>query len=362
MGTENKQGNQPAVQKKVYYIEVLRALATIAVAVLHVASNNWYGYYGSHAWIVFTVYAGLMKFCVPVFFMISGALFLRKEKEISIKRLYTHNIWRLIVFLLVWSFVYQLYQLLIVDGIRDYSKVLKTAVQNIGLGNTQVHFWFVYAIIGLYVLVPVLQIFTKHAQKRQVRYALALCFVFASVLPFLQSFPVFAPVSNNLSKLNVQAVCGYVGFFLLGHYFHSYEQSWRERNGWYLAGIIGLITSIMATCYLCITNNAVVETCFSYTFPGIVCFSGAVYVWVQSHESWFQKAAVSKAVGVLSNCSLGIYAVHMLVLFLLWRNNITTFSFAAEASVPVLALAILLCSLLVAWVLSKIPVVNKFLV
>lgn len=348
--------------KKVYYIEVLRALATVAVVVLHVASNNWYGYYGSHAWIVFTIYAGLMKFCVPVFFMISGALFLRKEKETSIKRLFTHNILRLVVFLLVWSFVYQLYQLLVVDGMRDYSEVLKTAVKNIGLGNTQVHFWFIYAIIGLYLLVPVLQIFTKHAGKQQVRYALILCFVFASLLPFLQSFPVFAPVSNNLSKLNVQAVCGYVGFFLLGHYFHSCEQSRRERSGWYLAGIIGLVTSIAATCYLCVKNNAVVETCFSYTFPGIVCFSGAVYVWVQSHEGWFQKAVIYRTVTALSKYSLGIYAVHMLALFLLWRNNITTFSFAAEASVPVLAFAILLCSLLVVWVLSKIPVINKFLV
>lgn len=348
--------------KKVYYIEVLRALATVAVVVLHVASNNWYGYYGSHAWIVFTIYAGLMKFCVPVFFMISGALFLRKGKEIDIKRLYTHNILRLVVFLLVWSFIYQLYQLLVVDGMRDYSEALKMAVKNIGMGNTQVHFWFVYAIIGLYLLVPVLQVFTKHADKRQMRYALALCFVFASVLPFLQSFPVFAPVSNNLSRLNVQAACGYVGFFLLGHYFHSYEQSRRERRVWYLAGALGLIISIAATCYLCVKSNAVVETCFSYAFPGIVCFSGAVYVWVQSHERRFRKAAIYGTVCALSKYSLGIYAVHMLVLFVLWKNNITTFSFMAEASVPVLALVILLCSLLVVWVLSKIPVVNKYIV
>ena len=96
---------------RIYYLEVLRVVSALAVVALHLSSMNWYGYIGSFNWIVFTIIVGVMRFGVPVFFMISGALFLREDKEIVIKRMYTKYIFRMLVFLIFWAFIYQLYQL-----------------------------------------------------------------------------------------------------------------------------------------------------------------------------------------------------------------------------------------------------------
>ncbi|MBR6771121.1 MAG: acyltransferase family protein [Lachnospiraceae bacterium] len=68
--------------KRFYYLEVLRAGSALAVVMLHLASLNWFGYVGSFNWKVFTVVWGLMQFSVPVFFMMSGALFLQRKEKI----------------------------------------------------------------------------------------------------------------------------------------------------------------------------------------------------------------------------------------------------------------------------------------
>jgi len=92
--------------KRIYYLDVLRVLATLAVVVLHVAADRWYGDVGSFSWKVFTGYSGITRFCVPVFFMISGALFLQKEKQVPVKTNYTKYIFRLVIFLLFLAMVY----------------------------------------------------------------------------------------------------------------------------------------------------------------------------------------------------------------------------------------------------------------
>ena len=53
-------------------------------------------------------YDALFRFGVPVFVMLSGAVFLPKERELNIKRLYTHNILRVAVSYVFWSALYGL--------------------------------------------------------------------------------------------------------------------------------------------------------------------------------------------------------------------------------------------------------------
>ena len=72
--------------ERVWYLEYLRIIATVAVIVLHVAAQNFYGVgVESFAWKVFNCANGLVRWSVPIFLTISGALFLDNEKEITIE-------------------------------------------------------------------------------------------------------------------------------------------------------------------------------------------------------------------------------------------------------------------------------------
>jgi len=73
---------------RIYYLDYLRLFAAIAVIILHTVDTE----FGStkvtvFKWQYLNACDGLVRWCVPVFVMISGALFL--ERQIDIKKIYS---------------------------------------------------------------------------------------------------------------------------------------------------------------------------------------------------------------------------------------------------------------------------------
>ena len=82
-------------QNRAYYLDVLRIIATLAVIMLHVSAQNWDTVdVHSFAWHVFNFFDSLVRWAVPVFIMISGAVFLDNDRPLSIQKLYRKNILR----------------------------------------------------------------------------------------------------------------------------------------------------------------------------------------------------------------------------------------------------------------------------
>ena len=92
---------------RVIYFDYLRIMATIAVIVLHVAGQNFYAPgVNTYEWHVFNIYDSIVRWAVPIFVMISGALFLNTEKQLNIKALYTKNIFRILNDFIFLSLIY----------------------------------------------------------------------------------------------------------------------------------------------------------------------------------------------------------------------------------------------------------------
>lgn len=127
----------------------------------------------------------------------------------------------------------------------------------------------------------------------------------------------------------------------------------------YVLGCAGVLAAFLTTYYVCVRQQALIENYNNYFFPGIVLWSVAVYVFIQRTADKLKK--YSGIVGLVSRCSLGIYGIHMLFVFLLWDNGISTFSFPGIISVPVISAAVFAVSLFSVWLLKKIPVIRKVL-
>ena len=349
-------------RKKIYYVEVLRAIAALTVVLLHLSSVNWYGHIGSANWIIFTVIAGFSRFCVPVFFMMSGVLFLQKEKEITIKKLYTKNIFRMIVFLVFWALLYQCYHLW--KGHAE-GNILWMAVKNIIKGDVSVHLWFVYAIVGIYLLVPILKVFTDHADRKQLLYAILVLFTITSIIPVLRrvSWVGMQAITVNFDKLGISGLGSYVGYFLLGHYLHTYDISKKGRTVIYGLGILGAAVTILMTLYRCMTTNTCDESYFSYVMPNVVLWSMAIFVFFKYRCEtcrWLREGKMAKAIQYLADISLGIYGIHLMVIFVLQDLGLSTLSFHAGLSVPLLYVLVVGISVAIVSVLKKIPLVKDY--
>ncbi|MEI3529907.1 MAG: acyltransferase family protein [Bacilli bacterium] len=74
-----------------YYLDldVLRILASIAVVLVHVASQKWYTVTDLKTFTVFNFFDCIGRFAVPIFFMISGVLFLDKNRQFDFKTFFS---------------------------------------------------------------------------------------------------------------------------------------------------------------------------------------------------------------------------------------------------------------------------------
>ena len=74
-------------KKKILYLEVLKILAGFAVVLIHIIGKSWYSVQiNSINFNLLTIIDISIKWCVPIYFMISGAVFLNDERDISIKK------------------------------------------------------------------------------------------------------------------------------------------------------------------------------------------------------------------------------------------------------------------------------------
>lgn len=342
-------------QNRKDYLDILRALAAVGVIVIHVSSNNWFGYIGSFNWIVFTIYEGIARISVPIFFMISGSLLL--SKIYSIKKIYLNKILRLCVFLIVWSIIYKLVNLP-KDG--DILYKLLTAAKEIINGNTQMHLWFVYAIIGLYIITPILSIFVNNCEKKILLYAIISCFILGSFCEFINQFQNLAFINNNFNKIKAGYAVGYIGYFLLGYYLDKYDIERAKKYILYVLGVMSTILTIVLVIKDCFTYQNFVERFWTYTMPFIVISSCAWFVFVKNISNKFNRT-IQIILRNISEKSLGIYAVHFLFITFLWNHAITTFLFNGILSVPVISAIVFFCSYLTSSLVQKIPKIGKYL-
>ena len=345
--------------KRDTYFDCLRILATFAVMILHLSSQYWYVVdVGIYEWMVFSFYDGMVRWAVPVFVMISGALFL--GRDISIERIFKKNILRIVTAFIFWSALYA-----IVNLITGRSE-LKNALREFVEGPT--HLWFLFMIVGLYLLVPLLKKIV--ANDGLVRYFVLLSLVFTFVLPYtitlisLYAEKIASIASGILKSVNFNFTLGYVGYFVFGYYFSHININTRKKWMIYLLGIVGLFVTIFAQVLFPITDKAASFVFHENMTVNVMLISVSIFVFARNNLSFPNDSDKTAAmIRNISEYSFGAYLVHAMVITQL--NHIfglNTLSFNPIISVPVIGVMVFIISFAISGILHHIPVLNKYIV
>lgn len=201
------------------YFDILRTIAVFAVISIHVSGGNM-GLEGINRryWNELNLYESFARFGVPLFVMISGALFLNTEKQIDEKYL-VRKILRIVISFIVCSACYAF-----VFFRYDKTELVKNFIQGYG------HLWFMFMIVGLYLVTPILRQVVKN--RRVEAYFLLLAFIFAflvndlqmeiqTFLPSLAGNEFYQAFVFNYSRMYLYIPLGYTGYYVLGHYMHT---------------------------------------------------------------------------------------------------------------------------------------------
>ena len=344
-------------EQRIVYFDYLRILAVFAVVVLHTSSGSWNRTdVNSSAWLVFNFYDGIARWCVPVFVMISGALFL--GRKLTIKKLYAKYILRIAVAFVFWSTLYAVWNSIVMSKSPSVTACIRNAV----VGHY--HLWFLYMIAGLYMVVPFLNAIVS--DRKTALYFVIGSFVFASFLPQLAAVAGFlspglsAEIKKLVSKLMLHLVLGYSGYFVLGYLLHYTPIHKKCETAIYVLGVLGLVVTVAATALLSRRTQAKTEAFFSYLTVNVFFTSAAVFVFAKNHLNRPVSSVNNQnLLAFLSKCSFGVYLIHPFFLQFLTQER---FAFHPLLSVPIRAIIVFFISLLISGLLNKIPVVKDWLV
>ena len=107
------------------------------------------------------LYNGLSRFAVPCFVMLSGAFLLDNDRNADFSQFYRKSFKKLLIPVLVFSIIYFLYDYVLLIGkiFVLHKEVLSVAillkpVKQLIAGAPFYHMWYMYMLIGLYALVP----------------------------------------------------------------------------------------------------------------------------------------------------------------------------------------------------------------
>ena len=331
---------------KLSWANDLRAFATIAVIMLHVASTISLQYPAIPKTYFFSsiLIDSCLRWCVPVFIMLSGS-FALEHYDGRLKVFFIKLFYRIILPFFFWSIVYLLY--FSYNELNDLYKNAGQLFSFIGkqfLSGTAPHLWFVYIIVSLYLSFPILSKWTKVAVKNEYIYFLSLWIISLLLGDYLAKYDT----SWDLSYFS-----GYLGYVILGNYLFKVETK-INRLILFMLFAIGVLYTAIRTYFISIDENTLNEAFMENLSLNICLMSYCAYLFVKNSQ-FVIYPVWRRGIDIICLHSYGIYLSHFLILnIFLWAG--LNFSFIHPLlSIPLISFVCLVISCTLVSVMKKIP-------
>ncbi len=346
--------------RRIVVYDVLRVIAICAVVMIHTA-GTYVSVAASHTTWEFlcgNFLDSLARIGVPVFIMLSGALMLDEQREMPFSKVMRHV--RTTAFLLViWSLIYAVLFYIAAPLLTHHPIRWEKFVSNFVFGHY--HMWFLYMLIGLYLLIPVLRLFVKKTNAKTVLYLIVLSVAF-QFLPYGLNAVIAAASGTDVhlmrfvDQFELGFAGGGVGYFLLGWYVTHVEIKKSHRIGIYVVGILGFLTMWLGVQFLATDSNGLTNKLYSFYGISVMSYGLAFFVLVYYALREKTAARFPTLVTTLSRLSFGVYIVHALILTAV--QHFVTVDRGFLEIVAEWALTIVL-SYVIVFVMSKIPLLQK---
>lgn len=351
-------------KKHIYYMDLLRVVACFFIVMVHVSAMEWSNVsVKTVAWQTMNVYDCIGIMGVPLFVMLSGALMLRTDYEVTVKKI-LKKVLVLFIVCHIWLFAYNLESFIVNGYAWDLYHIKKYLVSQVIRGLGIYHLWFLPMLMVMYLLTPILK--PAFSQEKICRYYLLLYAVIGLLIPtaFLFEFPGKYLLQDFYNRTSYTMLTGYIGYFVAGHYIHSYMKPLTGRRKGMVWGAV--IVCCIITITVCgmdavqkdapsvILNNPLTITDFISTVGIYALFRNIGYTHKEKNTpGWLS---------FISKLTFGIYLVHPFVLMAFMAAGFTTILLPPVIMIPCVTAAAFLVSGVLSYAIGKIPFVGQYLV
>lgn len=285
---------------RVINFDILRIIACILIVIMHSPIPN-----ESANSLFLSSLSYISASGIGLFFMVSGALLL--PLKYNIKDFLKVRFSKIILPVLFWILFY-----LCVDSLLFNKSIGMRVLLSIpfSVQGTFV-FWFIYTLIGLYLLAPILSRWLLVASRKEIEFYLVLWMV-SLCYPFLRYV-----VELNTSNTGIlYYFSGYVGYFVLGYYLKTYP----NRITWKIlmpALVVALVVPVV-----CKLQHIGVDFYNLFWYLSIFVVIQCVCWWkviCGINQSFFSKKT-TLFISDLSKMTFSIYLIHIFIMrYVLWR-------------------------------------------
>lgn len=336
-------------QKSNYqWISNLRVLATISVVFLHVSSALTVNFDSINIsnWWLGNVFGSCVRFCVPIFVMLTGALLL--PQNISIDIFFKKRLKRVILPFLFWSVIY-----VIAYSLIEYSQgenitfiyFLHALVDGL-INGSAFHLWYIYMLIGLYLVIPVLSRWIRNSTEKEILYFLIIWFLVAMVIGKFESLKNITPIYYS----------GYIGYLILGYYLSikSFETKNNIKSIAIFLFLLGVTITIVGTYLISERMGVLSHAFYDYLTPNVLIASIGIFLLFRFYIKVTNQFLL-KIIFFIDKYSYGIYLIHILVLSSLSLLGISATFIHPALAIPLRTLLCLGISFSLVYIINKLP-------
>jgi surface polysaccharide O-acyltransferase-like enzyme len=333
----------------------LRNLATVLVIVIHVAAPIAHAYPDVNTWWWWTGnwWNALGRPAVPLFVMLSGYLLLSKDYPLFsfLQKRFT----RIVVPAMFWMGAYLLYGHLAKNDPASIGQALRYMV----IGPVHYHLWFIYLILGLYLVYPVLRPWARSASERDLLYFLVLCAIGTWGYKLLYTF-FDLPIG-----INFELVTNNCGYFVLGYYLGQktasdapaphmpwpYTRRQLAYGGLALAAL-GTTATALLSYHFSTEPGKVFIFFYDYLTPNVTI---AAFGWFMFAKMALDRRPMLDIEKDFAAASFGIYFCHVLVMDWWGQCGYWHSKVHPAKGIPILVALIVCMSFLMIALLRSLP-------
>lgn len=298
------------MKKRKVNIDLLRTICIFSVIFIHVTANFMVENYPSQDSRIILIISIFTSCAVPLFYMLSGA-FLINEKNTNIKKT-VKKAGYMYLQIILWTIIYQI----IFKYIQHQDiNLIKTIIKS--FTSSQVgHFWFMYPLIGIYILLPFISRIYLGLNENEKKYLILLLCIIPTIIS------TFTIKYNELFTLPYFSV-GFpeIGIFILGKYLFDKEELRNKK-----ALIISLIFIAIGFCLIKLVSDFYINNqginyskpYFDYNkLPNLIMIIG-IFITMLNIEGFCKKIPIScqKWIEWIGSNTLGIYLIHMIFIYI----------------------------------------------
>lgn len=322
-------------RENIGWVDLLRIIACFLVVFSHCCDPFVAQFDNDRTSFLTGVWMGsLVRSCVPLFVMMTGVLLF--PIRINLGDFYKKRIGRILIPLVFWSIALPLLFFLYLNFINpdtpnpaipadtrtlsDMWNKMYTFIFNFNFDTTPL--WYLYMLIGLYLVMPVFSTWMEQAPAKDIRKILYVWGI-SLLVPYIQMAAPVLGYTGNYGNMGIWGVCdwnpygsfyyfsGFIGYIVLARYLVKYPLTWSWNKTWAICLPLFIIGYLITAGGFILTQKyypgsyANLEIIWYFSGINVFMMTFPVFVIVQK-----MNVASSPFLSRVAGATFGIYLSH----------------------------------------------------